>query len=152
MFEEIFFPRTAEKHRAAPLADPRARYLRHLKEIGTCRSTLRKCANDHLNLVRLLNPREDDRISIRGIEAAATIWSQPKGRRCDRAATGKARQRFIGHGIDLLRFLGWVDEAKENHHPHHAEVRGFEGWLRIERGLSDATIEDYCRAADHFFF
>ncbi len=152
MFEEIFFPRTAEKHRAAPLAEPRARYLRHLKEIGTCRSTLRKCANDHLNLVRLLNPQEDDRISIRGIEAAATIWSQPKGRRCDRAATAKARQRFIGHGIDLLRFLGWVDEAKENHHPHHAEVRVFEGWLRIERGLSDATIEDYCRAADHFFF
>jgi hypothetical protein len=58
MFDEIFFPRTAEKHRAAPLAEPRARYLRHLKEVGTCRSTLRKCANDHLNLVRLLNPQD----------------------------------------------------------------------------------------------
>jgi hypothetical protein len=57
MFDEIFFPRTAEKHRAAPLAEPRARYLRHLKEIGARRSVLRKCANDHLNLVRLLNPQ-----------------------------------------------------------------------------------------------
>lgn len=81
MFEEIFFPRIAEKHRAAPLAEPRARYLRHLKEIGTCRSTLRKCANDHLNLVRLLIPQEDDRISIRGIEAAATIWSHRRDTR-----------------------------------------------------------------------
>jgi hypothetical protein len=52
MFEEIFFPRTAQKHRAAPLAEPRARYLRRLKEIGARRSTLRKCANAHLNLVR----------------------------------------------------------------------------------------------------
>ena len=112
MFEEIFFPRTAEKHRAAPLAEPRARYLRHLKETGTCRSNLRKCANDHLNLVWLLNPQEDDRISIHAIDAAATIWSRPKGRRYDRAATAKACKRFISHGIDLLRFLGWLDEPE----------------------------------------
>lgn len=151
MFEEIFFPRTAQKHRAAPLAESRARYLRHLKEIGTRRSTLRKCANDHLNLVRLLNPQEDDRISIQGIEAAATIWSRPKGRRCDRAATSKTRQRFVNHCVDLLRFLGWVEQADENHHPHHAEVRIFERWLRRERGLSGATVDDYCRAADHLF-
>ncbi|MCR4269350.1 tyrosine-type recombinase/integrase [Nitratireductor sp. ZSWI3] len=151
MFEEIFFPRTAAKHRAAPLAEPRARYLRHLKEIGTSRATLRKCANDHLHLVRLLNVQEGDRISIQGIEAAATIWSQPKGRRCDRAATAKTRQRFVSHCVDLLRYLGWVEETEEDRHPHHAEVRIFEGWLRNERGLSDATIDDYCRAADHFF-
>ena len=152
MFEEIFFPRTAEKHRAAPLAEPRGRYLHHLKEIGASRSTLRKCATDHLNLVRLLNPREDGQISIHGIEAAATAWSRPKGRRCGEAATAKARSRFIGHATDLLRFLGWVEQAEKNHHPHRAEVRVFEGWLRNERGLSDATTDDYCRAADHFFF
>lgn len=151
MFEEIFVPRTAEKHRAATLAEQRARYLRHLKEIGTSRATLRKCANAHLNLVRLLNLQGDDRISIQGIEAAATIWSQPKGRGCKEAATAKARQRFVSHCVDLLRYLGWVEEAKEKRHPHHAEVRIFEGWLRNERGLSDATIDGYCRAADHFF-
>ena len=151
MFEEIFFPRTAQKHRAAPLAELRASYLRHLAEIGARRSTLRKCANAHLNLVRILNLREDERISIQGIEAAATIWSQPNGRRCDRAATAKTRQLFVNHCVDLLRFLGWVEQADENHHPHHAEVRIFERWLRNERGLSDATVDDYCRAADHLF-
>ncbi|MCI0430207.1 MAG: tyrosine-type recombinase/integrase [Rhodospirillales bacterium] len=151
MFEEIFFPRTAEKHRAAPLAEPRARYLRHLKEIGTSRATLRKCANDHLNLVRLLNVQEGNQISIQSIEAAATIWSRPKGRRCKEAATAKARQRFVSHCIGLLRYLGWIEEAEEKRHPHHAEVQIFEGWLRNEHGLSDATIDDYCRAADHFF-
>jgi integrase/recombinase XerD len=151
MFDEIFFPRTAGIHRVAPIAEPRARYLRHLKEIGAGRGTLRKCANNHLNLVRLLNPREDGRINIHEIEAAAAIWSRPKGRRCGLAATSKARRRFIGHGIDLLRFLGWVDEVKEDHHPHHAKVRIFEEWLRNERALSDATTNDYCHAADHFF-
>jgi integrase/recombinase XerD len=151
MFEEIFFPRTAQKHRAAPLAEPRARYLRHLKEMGTRRSTLRKCANAHLNLVRILKLREDERISIQGIEAAAKIWSQPNGRRCDRVATAKTRQRFVSHCVDLLRFLGWVEEADEHHRPHQTDVQIFEGWLLNECGLSDATVDDYCRAADHLF-
>jgi integrase/recombinase XerD len=152
MFEEIFFPRTAEMYRAAPLAEPRARYLRHLKELSASRSILRKCANDQLNLVRRLNLQEGDRISIHRIEAAATIWSRPKGRRCNRAASTKALKRFISHGIDWLRFLGWLDEAEEDHHPHHAEVRIFEDWLRKERGLSEATVQTYCAAANHFFF
>jgi integrase/recombinase XerD len=150
MFDEIFFPRAAEKHRAASLAEPRAGYLRHLEKIGTCRSTLRKCANDHLNLVRLLNPQEDDRIGIHAIEAAAMIWSRPKGRRCDRSATAKARKRFISHGIDLLRFLGKLDEPEAELHPYHAEKTAYGDWLRRERGHSEATIESYCRAADHF--
>ena len=40
MFEEIFFPRTAERYRAAPLAEQRERYLVHLKETGARRPDL----------------------------------------------------------------------------------------------------------------
>ena len=55
MFDDIFFPHTAERYRAAPLAEQRERYLVHLKATGARRSTLRKCANDQLSLVCLLN-------------------------------------------------------------------------------------------------
>lgn len=151
MFDEIFFPRTAEKHRAGSFAEEREQYLRHLKEVGTSRRTLRKCANNHLNLVRLLGQRGRNRFGRREIEAAAEVWSEPKGRRWKAVATVKARQRFISHGIDLLDFLGWRDEVDETHHPHRAEVRAFEQWLRSERGLSEATIAGYYGAADHFF-
>jgi hypothetical protein len=48
MFEEIFFPRTAERYRAAPLVAQRERYLVHLRETGAKRATLRKCANEKL--------------------------------------------------------------------------------------------------------
>jgi hypothetical protein len=41
MFEEIFFPRTAERYRATPLVDQRERYLLHLRETGARRATLR---------------------------------------------------------------------------------------------------------------
>src|ERR1700680_3920930 len=44
-FEEIVFSRTAERYRAAPLVEQRERYLVHLRETGTRRSALRKCAN-----------------------------------------------------------------------------------------------------------
>src|SRR5579883_2031134 len=41
MFEEIFFPRTAERYPATPLVDQRERYLLHLRETGARRATSR---------------------------------------------------------------------------------------------------------------
>lgn len=152
MFEEIFFPRTAEKYRAAPLVKQRERYLVYLRETGARRPTLRKCANDQLSVVRLLKLKEGSRVRLSQIKAGTAIWSQPKGRRCDRSASPKARTSFVNHAVRWLRFLGWLDEAEREHHPHHAKVAIFENWLRQERGLSTATIQDYCLAADHFFF
>jgi integrase/recombinase XerD len=151
MFEEIFFPRNAARYRAAPLVEVRERYLVHLKETGARRSTLRKCANDQLSLVRLLNLKDGDRVSRSQIEGAAATWSQPKGRRCDHAASPKTGSRFVNHGLRWLAFLGWLYQPDHHRHPHDAEVRAFERWLREERGLSMATIQDYCRAADRFF-
>ena len=151
MFEELFFPRNAARYRAAPLVEVRERYLVHLKQTGARRSTLRKCANDQLSLVRLLNLKDGDRVSRSQIEAAAATWSQPKGRRCDHAASPKTGSRFVNHGLRWLAFLGWLYQPDDHRHPHDAEVRAFERWLREERGLSMATIQDYCRAADRFF-
>ena len=151
MFEEIFFPHAAEKYHAAPLAEQRGRYLVHLKAIGATRSTLRKCANDQLSLVRLLDLKGSDRVSRSQIEAAAALWSQPRGRRCDRTAAPKTRDRFVSHGVRWLAFLCSVDERDASRHPHDAEICAFERSLLEERGLSSATIHDYCRAADRFF-
>ena len=151
MFEEIFFPRTVETYRAAPLVEQRERYLIHLRKTGARRQTLRKCANDQLSLVRLLNLKEGSRARLSQIEAVTAIWSQPKGRRCDRSASSKAKASFVTHAVRWLRFLGWLDEPEREYHPHHAKLAIFEKWLRQERGLSTATIQDYCRATDHFF-
>ena len=151
MVEEIFFPRNAARYRAAPLVEQRERYLVHLKETGARRSTLRKCANDQLSFVRLLDLKAGARVSRSQVEAAAATWSRPQGRRCDQAASPKTGSRFVNHGLRWLAFLGWLDEPDDRGHPHEAEVRAFERWLHEERGLSAATIHDYCRAADRFF-
>jgi len=151
MFDDIFFAHTAGRYRAAPLVKQRERYLVHLKATGARRSTLRKCANDQLSLMRLLDLADGDQVSRSRIEAAAVLWAQPLGRRCDRAASAKTRDRFISHAVRWLAFLSWLDERDDGRHPHDAEVQAFARWAREERGLSDATIQSYRAAADHFF-
>jgi site-specific recombinase XerD len=151
MFDDIFFTHTVERYRAAPLVEQRERYLVHLKATGARRSTLRKCANDQLSLVRLLDLKDGDGVSRSQIEVAAVLWSQPRERRCDRAASPKTRDRFVRHGVRWLGFLGWLDDVGGSRHPHEAEVQAFARWLREERGLSEATVQSYRAAADHFF-
>jgi integrase/recombinase XerD len=151
VFDDIFFPHTVERYRAAPLVEQRERYLVHLQTIGARRSSLRKCANNQLSLMRLLDLKDGQRVSQAQIEAAAVRWSQPKGRRCDWTASRKTRERFVSHGVRWLGFLGWLDECDGNRHPHDAEVQAFVQWLREERGLSDATVRSYRAAADRFF-
>lgn len=150
MFEDIFFPLAASKHRSAPLADQRAEYLVQLKANGARRTTLRKQANAHLNLVRLLDLRDGDRIGRREIDAAAALWTRPQGRRCSWAATSKARQRFVSRCIALVRYLGWLEDAEGEHRPHPVELRTYEHWLRDERGLAKASVDSYGRAAGTF--
>lgn len=150
MFEDIFFPPTAAKHRDAPLADQRAEYLLHLKESGASRATLRKYANAHLHLVRHLSLNEHDRIGLAEVGIVAAIWSRPKGRRCARAATDKARQRFVSHCVELLRYLGWIEDANGEPGLHQVELKAYEDWLRNVRGLSAETIDGYSRGAGQF--
>jgi hypothetical protein len=45
--------------------------------------------------------------------AAASTWSQPRGRRSESAATAKARQRFVSHCRNLLRHIGWGTRGRK---------------------------------------
>ena len=68
-----------------------------------------------------------------------------------RSASPKARTLFVSRAVRWLRFLGWLDEAVEARHPHGAELDVYEAWMRGERGLSEATLRGYCKAANEFF-
>ena len=94
MFEEIFFPRTAERYRAAPLVEQRERYLVHLKETGARRSTLRKCANDQLSLVRLLDLKEG--------EQGAPFADRGRGRNLVAAEGTQVRPAGVAQGENAL--------------------------------------------------
>jgi hypothetical protein len=109
MFEEIFFPRTAERYRTAPVVDQRERYLVHLRETGAKRPTLRKCANDQLSLVRLLKLKEG------GTPASSNSFGADARRRrpwlCDRFVCSAAAfaSLQVGHRDSEFRSLPSVD-------------------------------------------
>ena len=79
MFEELFKkPHTVQRCRAAPLVEPRERYLRHLAESGARRLTLRQIALDQVRLLHLLDLREGGKIAVAQIEAIAPKWDRTR--------------------------------------------------------------------------
>ena len=71
MFEDLFErPHTIEKYRSAPLYEDRLRYLVHASEGGAAPWTLYKIAYCQLNLVRLLDLRDDEAVTLSRLTAA----------------------------------------------------------------------------------
>jgi len=120
MFEEIFFPQTAERYRAAPPVEQRERYLVHLRETGARRSALRKYANDQLSLVRL-----------RGA-AANTRFCYNTGARVSEATQLKVSDLQIGRGN------GGHDLA--NLHGKGGKTRQCPLWPETERVVADEIL------------
>ena len=120
MFEDLFIDRgTIAHYRCEPLLEERLSYLRHCAQEGARPHTLRTIAAAQITLIRLLDLRTGERVSVPRIEAAADRRSsrsaQPKVRgsssaaQCDGYASwicsmspvgcGKARPRRGGHGL-----------------------------------------------------
>jgi len=158
MFEELFaLPRVIKEHRTAPFAAERVLYLEHLKNAGARRTTLLNYAYALLSVVRLLkNLSAGGPVSTRQIAAAASKWTRPegrssRGRSCVCPASRKAKALFISRAIRWFEFLGWMEVVEQPRHSGGAKIAEFEAWLRSERGLSEATIDSYCVAADRLF-
>lgn len=152
MFEHLFrTPETVERYQAAPLAADRLRYLRHCAESGAKRRSLGKVANAQLNLVRLLNLKDDEVVTLSQVERAAREWSQPGVHWYGRSASPQATTAFIGQAVRWLRFIDRLEEPDYVRHPYADEVSTYVAWMRDERGLSEESIAAYCRAVDEFF-
>ena len=110
MFEELFTkPNTIERYRAAPLVEPRERYLRHLAESGARRLTLRQIALDQVRLLHVLDLREGGKVTVAQIEAIAPEWgphaaSQTRSQATDDAEIKEARVEQ-GHSVATLSGL-----------------------------------------------
>lgn len=127
-----------------------AAYLVHLKGTGASRASLRKLGQRPPQPRSPLDLRDGDRIHQRDIEAAATLWSEPRGRRSATPATSKARQRFVSHQRPdrADRLAGDYAEGELRTPP--PALQAYERWLRDERGPATASIESYRRAAGTF--
>ena len=114
MFEELFEkPSTIERYQAAPLVEPRERYLRQLAESGACRLTLRQIALDQVRLLQILNLSEDEKVTVGQIEATAPEWDDARRYKLGHRprSTRKSTKRALSKAApfrrndELLNFL-----------------------------------------------
>ena len=148
MFELLFTrPSTIARYRCAPLLNERLHYLAHCEQTGIGLATLRSIATHQLNLVGVLDLRDDDGLNARRIAAGVRQWSLPEARR----SQPLTRRRFFSHAERWLRFLGWLEEPRAVRHAHAREVTAFAARMSGERGWSDATIEGCCATVNRFF-
>ena len=70
MFENLFTcPDTIGRYRASPLLDERLSYLSHCAQTGSRPRSLREIAAHQVNLIRLLDLHESERVNVARIEA-----------------------------------------------------------------------------------
>ena len=133
MFEELFSDEvTRRRHRNAPFANERERYLRHCASLGGTRATLRSKSTTLLWLSSHLEPSASEGIGLEQLQKIA----QARQSIYNGATTAR---RLIDIARPWLRFLGWwrvpAVAFRFQHQLDHYVV-----WMR-ERGFSPLTIE-----------
>ena len=152
MFDQLFTtPSVIEKYQAAPLAQDRLRYLLDRAEKGASNFTLKRIAMDQFRLVHLLNFDDHETVNRSLIEAAADERSRSGLSLSRNSGSRTSTKAFIGQSVRWLRHVGRFEEdVQDERHTYTAEIEAYKAWMREDRGLSEATITCYCRAADDF--
>lgn len=133
MFQRLLHSETARhRHRDAPFAAERERYLQHCADCGATYATLRVKSTELLWIARHL-----DRNALQGIgieqleEIVRRRTSIHKGR--------TTADRMINVARPWLRFLGWWREYTVEV-PFQGLLDRYVTWMRDERGLTASTV------------
>ncbi len=151
MFNQLFNrPRDLKRHKTAPLAEERLRYLSHCAEQGTRKSSLRRLAQAQLMIIEQIGLTGEGKTSSEQIEAAADRWAALKPPQRKTKDFRKARLRFIGAATRWLRFLDLLDAPALPPSPYAHLVREFANYMEREKGLSSNTIRIECFYVEKF--
>lgn len=147
MFQRIFQRETViRRHRAAPLARSRHRYLEHLAERGLAPSTLQVVANYLLGAARFWPAEATGALARSQIETMAARWvAERPGHR-----TAKSGLALVQCTMSWLRFAGRLATPPPPTVPHADRLADFVTSLRQERGLSARTVEAYATCVTAF--
>ena len=153
MFEQLFAcPRAVARQRDGPLAEERLAFLAHLADQGMSHWLLQKFAWHILAAAHSLRlaERPDEMISPVEVEQQAVRWAQRPRRTSQPSNPKLARQRFLCHVTQWLKFLGRWQAAATQPSPFAEQIAAFADYLRLERNLSPRTIHRSCWTARRF--
>jgi hypothetical protein len=138
MYDELFeVPAAVARYRAGPYAEFRERFLKEARGTGYSPATLRRMAWSLLIVAEIVR------------DAGGSITSE----RLRKALIRQVRSKWPGHppsqntiklilqsGEPWLRSMGALTAEPEPPHRFPTELLAFMQYMRVERGLSPATI------------
>lgn len=153
MFDQLFArPDAVARYRSGPLAEERLAFLVHLAEQGMSHWLLQKFAFHTLAAAHLLRlvERSHEAIPAAEIEKQAVRWARRPRRTSQPSNPRRARQRFLCHVTQWLKFLGRWQGPPVPTSPTARQVAAFADHLRLERNLAPTTIHRCCWTVRRF--
>jgi integrase/recombinase XerD len=149
VFERYFsLPAALARHRSAPLAEERERFLTHLEATGTGRSAIRIAATYLLQVVNVLGLRRLRDVTLEEVDRAADHWNTLRNQDKQYPAGQSGVRCFAQTARRFLRFEGKLRSPRLPQ-PFSGYLRDFVEAMSSECGLSEATIRGRrYRAAD----
>jgi integrase/recombinase XerD len=134
MFDILFNTEVAQRrHREAPFAAERERYLQRRADCGVTRETLQLRSWELLQIARLLDPNAVQGVSMQQLRKMIR-------QRTSASSESTAEQRMINIARPWLRFLGWW-RAPVADLPFQSQLDRYVSWMRDERGLTTSTVK-----------
>jgi integrase/recombinase XerD len=150
MFESLYTrPWILAKHRNAPLAVEREKFLQHLANRNLAVRTLQLVACELLTIVQWM-PIGRGNLTVSQIEAAADSWARHQRRRKRARALRSSRKAFKSIAVGWMAYLGKLAQPRRKRSRYAKLVEPFEAFMREERGLAEATIRYCCWHAEKF--
>jgi integrase/recombinase XerD len=142
-------PYALARHKAAPLARERERFIAHLQECGTSKVNLRTAAAHLLRFISILPMRRLRHVSEAELERAARRWIDDRHRYSKHPAGHTSILYFRWIVRKWLRFLGRLLPPPLPAQPFSGELADYKSRMSGELGLAQTTIyERGLRAAN----
>jgi hypothetical protein len=133
LFDKYFsLPAALARHRSAPLARERERFLTHLEAGGTGRQTTRAAACYLLQVVRILGLRRLRDVTLEEVEQAANRWNELRNEDSRYTAGKLGVECFARFARRFLRFQGRL-KTPRIHQPFSKYLDNFIDAMSSER-------------------
>jgi integrase/recombinase XerD len=143
MFDKLFRSRAVvQRHLSSPLLQERLEYLQHCTNQGYSLTTLRELAADLLLIQNLLGlATSSDSLGLAAVQAGMNRWVNRRPRHFKHKNGRRGRAKVLSRAVRWLRFLGRLRLPGEVPPAYCSLLEPFAGYLRVEKGLSEGTIQ-----------
>jgi site-specific recombinase XerD len=141
MFEQLFRkPSAWARHRNAPFAEERERFLRHLADQGWSRRSLSAVAIELKIVVQEIDLLHRPQVTLEEIKRAANRWARRQIRRGRSKRLWYSWRLFERTARQWLSFMGRLVSLQPKEVPGQEFINEYATWMEQDCGFSSSTI------------